>query len=128
MKILGINIPFSRDMKNNTEPTPPVHTLEMIAGRYLIDVRTLEEWQRDHIDGAILIPHDQIGQEIHGVISDKHAPIGLFCRSGRRSGMALEVLKAMGYDRAENWGSIQDARRKLTPPQPYIDGSTKRSL
>lgn len=113
MKIFGFEIGKHSTPKDTA---PSTHPVTMINGRYLIDVRTYEEWQRDHIAGAILIPHDRIGKEIQKVIPDKHAPIALFCRSGRRSGMALDVLTSMGYDQAENWGSIQDARRKLNLP------------
>ena len=88
----------------------------MVNGKYLIDVRTKEEWDRDRIAGAILIPHDRIGNQIAGIIPDKEAPIALFCKSGRRSGIALDVLRAMGYDHAENLGGIQEARRKLNLP------------
>jgi len=37
----------------------------------------------------------------------------LYCRSGRRSGLAMNTLKAMGYSRAENVGGIEQARKTL---------------
>jgi phage shock protein E len=114
MKIFGMDIKWPETSRDKAEP-PPDH-IDMINGKYLIDVRTKEEWNRDHIAGAILISHDRIGTQIAGIIPDKKAPIALFCRSGRRSGIALDVLKAMGYDHAENLGGIQDARRKMNLP------------
>jgi len=85
----------------------------MAGERYLIDVRTKEEWNRDHIQGTILIPHDQIGKRLPDIIADRQAPIALFCRSGRRSAIALDVVKAIGYKHVENLGGIQDARNTL---------------
>ena len=113
MKIFGIDIRWPGTSVNQTEVPPPPDHIEMIKGKYLIDVRTKAEWDRDHIAEAILIPHDRIGTQIAGIIPDKKAPIALFCRSGRRSGIALDVLRAMGYDQAENLGGITDARRKM---------------
>lgn len=113
MKIFGIDIKWPGTSRDNTEAYPLPDHIDMVNGKYLIDVRTKEEWDRDHIAGAILIPHDRIGAQIAGIIPDKQAPIALFCKSGRRSGIALDVLRTMGYDRAENLGGIQDARRKL---------------
>jgi phage shock protein E len=113
MKIFGIAMRWPGTPEIITDvPSPPDH-IDMVKGKYLIDVRTQEEWNRDHIAGAILIPHDRIGTQIAGIIPDKKAPIALFCHSGRRSGIALDVLRAMGYDHAENLGGIQDARRKM---------------
>ena len=92
------------------EPGP-----HLVAGRYVIDVRSREEWDQGHIDGAIWIPHDQIGARIEAVLPDRTAPIGLYCGSGGRAGKALATLEAMGYTQAENLGGIEDARRKLRP-------------
>jgi phage shock protein E len=113
MKIFGLNITWPGTSEDRTDMLLPPDHIEMVKGKFLVDVRTKEEWDRDHIEGAILIPHDRIGTQITGIIPDQKAPIALFCRSGRRSGIALDVLKAMGYDQAENLGGIQDVRRKL---------------
>jgi len=89
---------------------------QLVAGRYVIDVRTREEWDQGHIAGALWIPHEQIRARIEAVLPDRTAPIGLYCGSGRRSGIALDVLEAMGYTQAENLGGLEDARRKLGVP------------
>ena len=85
----------------------------LVAGRYVIDVRSREEWDQGHIDGAIWIPHDQIGARIRTVLPDRTAPIGLYCGSGGRAGKALAALVSLGYTQAENLGGIEDARKKL---------------
>lgn len=73
-----------------------------------IDVRTPEEFAEGHIEGAVNLPFDQIGARIHEVTADKNAPIHLYCRSGRRSGLALETLKAQGYTNLVNRGGYRD--------------------
>lgn len=79
----------------------------------LIDVRTLAEWKEGHLDGAILIPHDQIEQKITEVVSDKKTKIYLYCRSGRRTGIALDILKKVGYVDVINLGTQEEAAKIL---------------
>lgn len=96
--------------------------LAPVGGRYLIDVRTEKEWNEGHIDGATLIPHDQIARQIAGVIADKNAPIALYCRSGRRSGIAMDTLKGMGYTNVVNFGGFAEATRKVDACRTSAEG------
>ena len=80
---------------------------------YVVDARTEAEWKAGHIKGAILIPYDQIETRIAEVTTNKSASIALYCRSGRRSGIAIKSLQELGYLNIENLGSIDDARKKL---------------
>ena len=75
-----------------------------------IDVRTVAEYEEDHIFNTLNIPHVDIGEQIAGLNISKTTPIKLFCRSGRRSAIALETLTALGYTNLENVGGIADAR------------------
>jgi len=84
-----------------------------IPDRVLIDVRTEQEWRAGHIDGAVLIEHERIAERIASVAADPHTPIALYCRSGRRSGLAQEALRALGYTDVINLGGLDDARRRL---------------
>ena len=88
-----------------------------IAGRYIIDVRSDAEWDKSHIAGAIHIPHTEIGGRIEAVLPDRAAPIGLYCGSGKRAGVALETLKGMGYTELENLGGMEAARVKIEQAQ-----------
>ena len=78
----------------------------------LIDVRSPEEFAAGHLDGAINIPHEQIGEQIARFTQDKNAEIQLYCRSGRRSGVALETLQGMGYKNLNNLGAYDDLKKK----------------
>lgn len=79
----------------------------------VIDVRTEEEWRAGHLDGAILIPHDRIEQEIAAVASDKKGRIYLYCRTGRRTGLAFDVLKKAGYENLVNLSTLENASKEL---------------
>jgi phage shock protein E len=79
----------------------------------VIDVRSQREYDTGHIQGAVLIPHTQIGDRIAETAPDKSQPIYVYCRSGRRSGIAKRTLEQMGYTNVENLGGIKDARERL---------------
>ena len=81
-----------------------------------IDVRTVEEYKQDHIDGDIRISHEQIVAEVTRLFPDKTQEIHLYCRSGRRAGIALAKLKEAGYINVSNIGSIGDAREVRSIP------------
>jgi len=82
----------------------------------LIDVRTEAEWKEGHLEGAILVPYEKIGAEIAKVAPDRKTTINLYCRTGRRSGIALDALKKLGYGDVTNYGSVKDASEKLQIP------------
>jgi phage shock protein E len=82
----------------------------------VIDVRTEQEWRAGHLDGAILIPHDRIEQEIAAVAPDKKTRIYLYCRTGRRTGLAFDALKKAGYEDLINMSTLENASKELNLP------------
>ena len=74
-----------------------------------IDVRSTQEFEAGHVDGAHHIPHTEISEKISGVQSDKSAPIYVYCRSGGRAGVAKASLEALGYTNVTNLGGLDDA-------------------
>ena len=79
----------------------------------LIDVRTPQEYAEGHLEGAMLMPHDRIGEAVEARFPDKNTPILLYCRSGGRSEMARKTLVSRNYTRIENLGGMQAAAGKL---------------
>ncbi|MEX0963974.1 MAG: rhodanese-like domain-containing protein [Pseudohongiellaceae bacterium] len=77
-----------------------------------IDVRSLDEYNEDHISNTEHIPHTEIAAQISDLDLDKGTPIKLFCRSGVRAGLALTALEDLGYTNVENVGGIADARER----------------
>jgi rhodanese-related sulfurtransferase len=83
------------------------------GGPVVVDVRTPEEYAQSHIKGAknIDVMKDDFAAEIAKL--DKKAAYKVYCRSGRRSGKALETMKGAGFSDVENLGSIEQAVVKL---------------
>lgn len=75
--------------------------------RVFIDVRTAEEFAQGHIEGALLMPHEQIADLIGNASLTKEAPIALYCRSGRRSELAKQTLEDLGYTNVVNAGGYE---------------------
>lgn len=61
----------------------------------LIDVRTKEEYEEKHHDGAVNIPVDEI--ETHAFDIPKDTELELHCRSGGRAHTAQTILKQRGF-------------------------------
>lgn len=64
---------------------------------FVLDVRTPQEFAEGHVPGAKNISHDQLAARLGEVPRDKD--VVLYCHSGRRAGLAADVLKANGYTR-----------------------------
>ena len=76
-----------------------------------IDVRTAEEYAAGHVSEAVNIPYEEITRRIGEVTTNKDALIYVYCRSGRRSGIAREALEA-GFSNVVNVGGLEDALKK----------------
>ncbi len=83
-----------------------------------IDVRTQEEYAQGHIEGALLIPYEEIGVRISRVTEERDADIRVYCKSGRRSEVAKETLQAIGYRRVINEGGFVDLLERKAQGDP----------
>jgi rhodanese-related sulfurtransferase len=70
---------------------------EVAENAVILDVRTPMEYEQGHIPGARNI--DISGPEFMDTISglDREQPYALYCRSGSRSGMAVQLMQQLGF-------------------------------
>ena len=73
----------------------------------VIDVRTLEEFESGHIEDSSNIEWQEISSIADSINKDQK--IYLYCRSGRRSQNATDILADLGYKDVTNLGGIKDA-------------------
>ena len=59
---------------------------------YILDVRTVKEFNAGHIEGAVCIPHDQVADRLDELPSDKSQEIIFYCRSERLGRRRQEVV------------------------------------
>lgn len=71
-------------------------------GVQLVDVRTAGEYAAGSIDGSINIDVNSghFGEAADSLL-DKTQTVAVYCRSGRRSKKAAEILSMMGFDVVE---------------------------
>jgi phage shock protein E len=78
-----------------------------------IDVRTTGEYTSGHVSEAVNIPYTEIAEGISALTGDKGASIYVYCRSGRRSGIAKETLEGLGYTQVVNVGGFDQAMKQF---------------
>lgn len=79
----------------------------------IIDVRTEAEWKSGHIESAVLIPYEKIGEKIGTIAKDKTKRIYLYCRTGRRAKIAQETLDKLGYKDVINLKTLENAAEAM---------------
>ena len=83
-----------------------------------IDVRTADEYSAGHVESAVNIPYTEIESRIGEVTRDKDALIYVYCRSGRRSGIAQDTLEEAGFTNVVNVGGLEDAMARAAESAP----------
>jgi rhodanese-related sulfurtransferase len=68
--------------------------LASAAPPFLLDVRTLREHEQGYVKGATHIPLDDLRFELGGIPKDRRVVV--YCRSGYRAHLALQVIRAHG--------------------------------
>jgi len=63
----------------------------------LLDIRTEDEYQAGHIQGAQWFPRGKLEYYVQDLIKDPESRIVLYCCSGGRSALATLTMQDMGY-------------------------------
>lgn len=66
------------------------------AGKTVIDVREVDEYEAGHVPGAILVPLSELADRTGDVPEGE--PVYVICRSGGRSAKACGYLAGLGRD------------------------------
>ena len=75
----------------------------------ILDVRTEEEYGKDHIEGSLNIHVEKLRSNIH-LLADKQQVIIACCLSGTKSWYAKNLLDSLGFVRvydAGKWTKLQ---------------------
>jgi rhodanese-related sulfurtransferase len=73
----------------------------------ILDVRTPQEFDEGHLDGAMPLPLDDLEKDAATLLPDKTTEILVVCRSGVRSRIAAGMLAEMGYVNVFDAGGIE---------------------
>jgi rhodanese-related sulfurtransferase len=98
---------------------------EEAAEAQIVDCRERWEWDAGRIEGAVLIPLNQIMAGGGVDILDPSKKTYVVCRTGNRSELATHMLRARGFD-AENMEGGMERWAALDLPFCAPDGSPGR--
>ncbi len=77
------------------------------TGALVIDVRTVEEFQDEHYEGALNIPVEDVMSRLPE-FGEKTRPVIVYCATGSRSAYAARFLRSAGYVDVTNAGGLYD--------------------
>lgn len=90
-------------------PVPAAEALDLIAdGASMIDVRTAEEFEAGHLDGAINLDVQEADFEERVAELPREASYVVYCASGRRATGAVETMLELGFADVVNGGGYTD--------------------
>ena len=81
---------------------PEAFEAAMTGDYLLLDVRTQEEYDEVHIDGATLISVYELENRLSEIEAHRDTPVLVYCRSGNRSVVASQVLVQNGFKNVTN--------------------------
>jgi molybdopterin/thiamine biosynthesis adenylyltransferase/rhodanese-related sulfurtransferase len=67
------------------------------AGALVLDVREPDEYEAGAIPGAVHIPRGHLEAQVESKLTDKTAPVVVYCAGGVRSAFAARTLQELGY-------------------------------
>jgi phage shock protein E len=77
-------------------------------GARLLDVRTPEEFAAGHMPGALNVPVDVVAARAPSELAPLDAPVVVYCRTGRRSARATELLQSLGFTQVHDLGPMPE--------------------
>lgn len=85
------------------------------TGAELIDVRTPEEFEKGHLEGATNIPAEADDFDAQVEPLDHDATYVVYCESGRRAGVAVERMEELGFTDLYNAGGVDGLADVVAP-------------
>jgi molybdopterin/thiamine biosynthesis adenylyltransferase/rhodanese-related sulfurtransferase len=83
--------------RKRTRHTEPNEAEPRHGEALFLDVREQDEYEQGTIPGAVFIPRGHLESQVESRLTDKDAPIVVFCASGIRSVFAADTLQGLGY-------------------------------
>jgi phage shock protein E len=97
--LIAIQVAWAADVASIKADALLERSAKKDASMVILDVRTPEEFAQGHVPGAINIPHDKLADRLKELADAKDKDVVLYCRSGKRAGMAADTLKANGFEK-----------------------------
>lgn len=109
---MSINTFIKKIFKGKQENMNNLQNIAKISSTIIIDVRNPWEYETGNIPGSRNIPLELVQASVHEIRSLQN-PVIFYCRSGNRSGMAVNFLKQNGLTEIYNGGSLEEMKSLL---------------
>lgn len=67
-------------------------------GAVLVDVRSVDEYEKGHLEGAVNVPYSDIHGMAKEIWKDLNTTLVVYCMTGKRSHQAIGSLELLGYE------------------------------
>jgi molybdopterin/thiamine biosynthesis adenylyltransferase/rhodanese-related sulfurtransferase len=127
-------VPSPRDLLNAAKAEIREVTPEQVAANLdhftVLDVREPDEYEQGALPNAVHVPRGQLEFSVEGRLTDKNAPIAVYCAGGTRSAFAAKTLQDLGYrdvvSMAGGFNKWKDEGRIWTTPQTMTSDQRNR--
>jgi len=104
-------------LTNIITPTELKDALDRGESLTLVDVREPHEWEVSKLENAVMIPLGTLVDRMDTL--PREGDLVVYCRTGARSGRAVEMLSGSGFARVRNLvGGINRWAREVDPSMP----------
>ena len=101
---------------NGSTSDTTIVDISLVPAGNVIDVRTAEEFNEGHVQGArnLDIRNGDFEAALKGL--DKGLTYSVYCRSGNRSAEAVAIMRNEGFANVVDLGALDEAARTLALP------------
>jgi rhodanese-related sulfurtransferase len=111
---LGLSACGSSDSGSSSDTS--IGQITLVPAGNVIDVRTASEFAEGHVQGARNLDIQNGDFENALETLDKDATYNVYCRSGRRSAVAVEMMRNAGFTNVVDLGATEEAAKALSLP------------
>jgi rhodanese-related sulfurtransferase len=101
---------------SSTSSDDTTTVISLVPAGNLIDVRTPEEFSEGYVKGAVNIDVSNPDFEYQIASLDKQAAYSVYCRSGNRSAVAVDIMRNAGFTNVVDLGAVEEAAQALSLP------------
>src|SRR3984893_1564182 len=83
--------------KSNIREIDPAQAEQQLGEATFLDVRELDEYEQGMVPGSVFIPRGHLESQVESKITNRDAPVVVYCAGGVRSAFAAETLQNLGY-------------------------------
>jgi molybdopterin/thiamine biosynthesis adenylyltransferase/rhodanese-related sulfurtransferase len=83
--------------KSNIREIDPAQAEQQLGEATFLDVRELDEYEQGMVPGSVFIPRGHLESQVESKLTNRDAPVVVYCAGGVRSAFAAETLQNLGY-------------------------------